>query len=1485
MPHKCPMTTSKANAAITGANELRYALRGGCEGTTPVGVMIGSLDKEDVSCSSGSWQLLGKDVRGVPEGNVSIVVRQEDEYRNLGEATLSVTKDVTPPALAVTSSTLMINIANQSSYQGVRGTCEGAQQVMVGVGNAQAQGVACTNSSWSFSVDSALAEGSHGLVVTQADDLGNTSTRNPILVKDVTAPTFAFASNLDINSANKAQYFISGTCGEAGTVTVTVATLNPVTATCDGSNWRTSSAVDASPLQDGQVSVSASMVDTAGNPSASDQTTSVTKDVVSRAVAIGSLDVINSANEATYVVSGSCSSHTGNVSLSFVSGQTVTQTAVCQNRGWTTAAFSVSSLDDGNVAVTAAFGSGQNQVEETGRTVIKDTTAPMITIADNLSAINKANQSSYTVSGTCDENAVTVTVAVGASTARTTTCHSTSWSLSDYDASGITGSSVSITASIQDQYENTRNASAVSVVRDILPPTVTITGASFDINISNETSYALAGTCELGGEAVTVALGGLSEQSLICTTGGVWSLLGFDTSSLVEGTGHSLVVSQEDSAGNVGSVTKSFDKDTTAPTVTITSERKVNSANKGSLTLEGACSENAHKVGVTIGSEAEVEVDCTSLSWTYSSINLSNGASFPEGTIAVSIAHGDKVGNRVTLSDASTQLDKDTTPPTLGVSSNPLPAVNMGNQGAYVLAGNCSGADGKKITISVTGFSGNVQANCEASWTSGSIDLSQLAESARINVIVKVEDGHGNPSQIDTFFVKDVTPPTVTIGTLAEITGTTNLASYAVSGGCSEEGVSVVVRASSVTPTTQPTCSSGMWSTTVNMSALVGQVALSAQQTDAAGNPGNAPGQTLQVKDYSEWYFERGALTVGNGHSCAVTEDKKVLCWGDNRFGQLGNDSYQSSYFPVYVVDGDGSSNHLTDIVEVVGGGAHTCALKGDGKVLCWGKGGSGQLGNGGTENKDYPLYVKEEASTELSNIVQISAGAEHTCVLKESGKVVCWGDDDDGQLGNGASVTADQLYPVYVHEGESSSSHLTKIVQVQVGYRHTCALSSGEQAYCWGKGAEGQLGSSAQTINRSAPVTVLTASGGDPLSGILKIGAGESFSCALLKTGGVKCWGLQSYGRLGNGVILPISVFFPVDVRASTSVGSLSGVVELSSFRNHNCVLVSNGKVQCWGNPSNGELGNGQFGVDAISTGRPVDVLLGQGASTPLSGIIDLSFSGGGSARHICAQHEEGRLLCWGNVGYGQVGAGYYLEGDDLLPGLSHPTTVVDGLRSTIALMKISTLRRTYSCLKGGSSCSAGRAASLIGLKIATGSVGTSSSVTIAVSGVASNQTLTLYDDSVCTSSVGTPLAGNEATQEISVSSLTEGAHKFYFILSEGGGVQVTSCSQNFITYVYDNTPPAELTLTVPNSSGTETTVVVTVSGIEPSHLVKLYDGSDCSAAHLVGTVRSDGISETLKAWSLSVGTHIFRAQATDAAGQTSSCPSVGVSYEVTSL
>ena len=130
------------------------------------------------------------------------------------------------------------------------------------------------------------------------------------------------------------------------------------------------------------------------------------------------------------------------------------------------------------------------------------------------------------------------------------------------------------------------------------------------------------------------------------------------------------------------------------------------------------------------------------------------------------------------------------------------------------------------------------------------------------------------------------------------------------------------------------------------------------------------------------------------------------------------------------------------------------------------------RLGNGETLEKDHPVLVKmqnaDSSFSNLSSIVQITVGNAHACALNQERKVLCWGKNSQGQLGNGVSADdpPNQSYPVYVHESESSSNHLTDIVQVRAGQGIIPALlPSGAWVDCWGQGSSGQLGSSSTTV------------------------------------------------------------------------------------------------------------------------------------------------------------------------------------------------------------------------------------------------------------------------------------------------------------------------------------------------------------------------------------------------------------------------------------
>lgn len=335
-------------------------------------------------------------------------------------------------------------------------------------------------------------------------------------------------------------------------------------------------------------------------------------------------------------------------------------------------------------------------------------------------------------------------------------------------------------------------------------------------------------------------------------------------------------------------------------------------------------------------------------------------------------------------------------------------------------------------------------------------------------------------------------------------------------------------------------------------------------------------------------------VSAGNNHTCALLNTGGVRCWGAS--GRLGNGGTASSYTPVDVLG-------LASGVSAISAGAvHTCALLNTGGVKCWGINDYGMLGNGGTTNSGVPVDV----SGLTSGVRAISAGGYHTCAILNTGGVKCWGYNGHGQLGNGS--TTNSKVPVDVSGMTSSVS------VISAGPSHTCAILNTGGAKCWGSNGFGQFGNG-DRADSTVPVNVSGLT-----SGVSAMSLGNTHTCAILNTGGVKCWGYNAYGQLGNGDIA--SSYAPVDVSGLTS-----GVSAISAGAVRTCALLNTGGVKCWGNNDYGQLGNG----DTANSTVPVDVL---GLTNGVHAISTKDSS-------TCVILNTGGVKCWGDNSSGQLGNG----------------------------------------------------------------------------------------------------------------------------------------------------------------------------------------------------------------------------------------------------
>jgi alpha-tubulin suppressor-like RCC1 family protein len=287
------------------------------------------------------------------------------------------------------------------------------------------------------------------------------------------------------------------------------------------------------------------------------------------------------------------------------------------------------------------------------------------------------------------------------------------------------------------------------------------------------------------------------------------------------------------------------------------------------------------------------------------------------------------------------------------------------------------------------------------------------------------------------------------------------------------------------------------------------------------------------------------AVSAGDLYTCARTSAGGAKCWGNNDYGMLGDGTTTERRIPVNVSALGGG------VATVAAGGGSTCALTSAGGVKCWGRNDSGQLGDGTTTERHTPVDV----SGLTSGVVAVAAGGSHTCALTASSRIECWGFNSQGQLGDG--TITERHTPVHV------SGLTSGVIAVAAGDSHTCALTSAGGAKCWGGNGSGELGDNkACTGPCTTPVNVSRLT-----SGVVAVTAG-GHSCALTSAGGAKCWGDNTFGQLGDGTTKERHT--PMDV-----TGLMRSIAAISAGETHTCAVTSGGGVRCWGQNSFGQLGD----------------------------------------------------------------------------------------------------------------------------------------------------------------------------------------------------------------------------------------------------------------------------------------------------------------------
>jgi alpha-tubulin suppressor-like RCC1 family protein len=354
-----------------------------------------------------------------------------------------------------------------------------------------------------------------------------------------------------------------------------------------------------------------------------------------------------------------------------------------------------------------------------------------------------------------------------------------------------------------------------------------------------------------------------------------------------------------------------------------------------------------------------------------------------------------------------------------------------------------------------------------------------------------------------------------------------------------------------------------------------------------------------------------GKIAVGQYHTCAIKADTTLACWGHNSSGEVlpGNFSDQSA--PV-VVPG------LTGVTQVAVSYQRSCAVANLGILYCWGGGLS------------TPTPVKDASGVAFTGVKGVAMGSLHTCFIDANTNVRCFGRNSLGQLGDG--FPTDPLVDPYVSVPvlvQRYNAVLTGVISLAAGNSsYTCALTTSGEVVCWGAGAIGD-----GTMRANTAVVPAISSGATAMT------VGLDHACAVLAAGGIQCWGGNSTSQLGNrnttAQLFPVSV---IDL-----AGLLNGVTAIAAADAYTCAVPASGRVVCWGSVSPGSL-SGTITYSPTEQGNLISRVV--------------SLAGGGI--NSCALVADGSMECWGSNQFGQVGVGNTVTFN--VGGPFPPTTSVIG-------------------------------------------------------------------------------------------------------------------------------------------------------------------------------------------------------------------------------
>ncbi|MFH1173958.1 MAG: hypothetical protein V1725_02400, partial [archaeon] len=354
------------------------------------------------------------------------------------------------------------------------------------------------------------------------------------------------------------------------------------------------------------------------------------------------------------------------------------------------------------------------------------------------------------------------------------------------------------------------------------------------------------------------------------------------------------------------------------------------------------------------------------------------------------------------------------------------------------------------------------------------------------------------------------------------------------------------------------------------------------------------------VLNVSGTLFKADTLRTGDLYTCGIrANDSRVLCWGYNYDGQLGNGTKGGSQPNPTLTSNDSAYSSIS------AGSSHICAIRtNDSRVLCWGDNIVGNLGNGGTTDSPDPTPINDSAAYN-----SISAGGSYTCAIRANDhRVVCWGSNTYGQLGNGTTTQRNNPTPI-----NDTAAYTT----ITTGTYHTCGIRANDsQVQCWGNNENGELGNGTGGGYQPNPQPI------NDITPYASIKAGDDYTCGIRANDSrVVCWGSNSVGQLGKGT--------PGEDRPNpTPINDTAAYTTITTGTYHTCGIRANdSRVLCWGSNTYGQLGDG--------------------TTTPhynpatINDTTQYTSTDTGTHYTCGIRANDSQVMCWGRNSYGQLGDG----------------------------------------------------------------------------------------------------------------------------------------------------------------------------------------------------------------------------------------------------